>query len=587
MSLIKANAVQVGQSPTATQNFTLAVPSSPDGTIKLARGNAGATTQDVISVDASGNVSFAGTTGLGNISNSTAISTGSTTARSLANRFADVVNVLDFGADPTGVVDSSPAFLAAITLLKGPLGLYDGGTLYVPRGVYKVNQELYIASNPLPSGASYSSGINIWIKGDGPYSTVLDFASAPLGSNGIKFSNGGNCGVSDIAILNAPASGISLGDISGSTFQFTIKNVQCKFCGSHGIDAPKTYLGTIEDCWLEGNQAHGLNLDGFHTSMNISRVSAPGNKGNGYTLNGVIYSSFTACAADSNDFAGYQVSNCHGVTFDGCGCESNKRDGWFLQTSNALAAGIPAESQNIKGVVFNGCVALFNSVSSASTYGNFIRATTQDSRPIEIIVNGGSSSQNVLSNTSFLLFAYSGDISIVKDFVHIGTTSDTISTGIINEFIKQNGSQIYQHNPAITSEISNKSPYTSGNTYYSDFRINGATQGYISYNGSNIVYATTSDYRLKENIETIQSPIDKVNQLNPVEYTWKSNNKKSNGFLAHELKKVIPNAVIGDKDEVNEQGEPVYQCVDYSLIVPTLVAAIKELSAKVEALESK
>jgi hypothetical protein len=45
--------------------------------------------------------------------------------------------------------------------------------------------------------------------------------------------------------------------------------------------------------------------------------------------------------------------------------------------------------------------------------------------------------------------------------------------------------------------------------------------------------------------------------------------------------------VLGDKDEVNKQGEPLYQCVDYSLIVPTLVAAIKELSAKVEALESK
>jgi hypothetical protein len=56
MSLIKANAVQIGQSPTATQNFTLAVPSSPNGTIKLARGNSGATTQDVISVNASGNI---------------------------------------------------------------------------------------------------------------------------------------------------------------------------------------------------------------------------------------------------------------------------------------------------------------------------------------------------------------------------------------------------------------------------------------------------------------------------------------------------------------------------------------------------
>ena len=58
MSLIKSNAVQIGQSNDATENFTLAVPPSPDGTIKLARGNSGATTQDVISVDASGNVGF-------------------------------------------------------------------------------------------------------------------------------------------------------------------------------------------------------------------------------------------------------------------------------------------------------------------------------------------------------------------------------------------------------------------------------------------------------------------------------------------------------------------------------------------------
>jgi len=56
MSLLKANSVQIGQSATATQNFTLSVPSSPDGTIKLARGNSGATTADILSVDASGNV---------------------------------------------------------------------------------------------------------------------------------------------------------------------------------------------------------------------------------------------------------------------------------------------------------------------------------------------------------------------------------------------------------------------------------------------------------------------------------------------------------------------------------------------------
>lgn len=106
MSLIKSNSVQVGQSPTATQNFTLAVPSAPDGTIKLARGNAGATTQDVLSVDASGNID-----GL-------VKSTGSTTERTLANRFADVVNVRDFGAkgDFNGLTgtDDTAAFQAAL-----------------------------------------------------------------------------------------------------------------------------------------------------------------------------------------------------------------------------------------------------------------------------------------------------------------------------------------------------------------------------------------------------------------------------------------------------------------------------------------
>jgi hypothetical protein len=58
MSLLKANSVQIGQSATATENFTLSVPSSPDGTIKLARGNSGATTADVLTVDASGNVTL-------------------------------------------------------------------------------------------------------------------------------------------------------------------------------------------------------------------------------------------------------------------------------------------------------------------------------------------------------------------------------------------------------------------------------------------------------------------------------------------------------------------------------------------------
>jgi len=59
MSLIKSNSIQIGQSSTATQNFTISVPSSPDGTIKLARGNSGATTADIFSVNGSGAITGA------------------------------------------------------------------------------------------------------------------------------------------------------------------------------------------------------------------------------------------------------------------------------------------------------------------------------------------------------------------------------------------------------------------------------------------------------------------------------------------------------------------------------------------------
>lgn len=58
MSTLKANNIQIGQSATATQNFVLAVPTTPDGTVKLARGNQGATTQDILSVDSSGKIAL-------------------------------------------------------------------------------------------------------------------------------------------------------------------------------------------------------------------------------------------------------------------------------------------------------------------------------------------------------------------------------------------------------------------------------------------------------------------------------------------------------------------------------------------------
>ncbi len=112
----------------------------------------------------------------------------------------------------------------------------------------------------------------------------------------------------------------------------------------------------------------------------------------------------------------------------------------------------------------------------------------------------------------------------------------------------------------------------------------------IHRNSSNqMVYGGTSDYRLKENNVAISDSLTKIKSLKPYEFNWKElPDTKVLGFFAHELQEVVPQAVTGTKDEMYEDDDtkPKYQNVDNSHIVPLLVAAVQELTAKVEALEA-
>ncbi len=112
----------------------------------------------------------------------------------------------------------------------------------------------------------------------------------------------------------------------------------------------------------------------------------------------------------------------------------------------------------------------------------------------------------------------------------------------------------------------------------------GGTAGYINQTGTTTVaYTTTSDYRLKENITPMTGALAKVAQLKPVTYKWKSDGLDSEGFIAHELAEVCPQAVVGEKDAVDADGNPKYQGIDTSFLVATLTAAIQELKAEFDA----
>jgi len=111
--------------------------------------------------------------------------------------------------------------------------------------------------------------------------------------------------------------------------------------------------------------------------------------------------------------------------------------------------------------------------------------------------------------------------------------------------------------------------------------------GQIYTTGSTTTYATSSDYRLKHDVQPMTSGLAAVSALKPITYKWNIDNSRGEGFIAHELQAVIPHAVTGEKDAVNKDGSIKPQGVDYSKIVVHLVAAIQELEARLAALEAK
>ncbi len=125
----------------------------------------------------------------------------------------------------------------------------------------------------------------------------------------------------------------------------------------------------------------------------------------------------------------------------------------------------------------------------------------------------------------------------------------------------------------------------------------GVGRGTIKNNTSSTQYNTSSDYRLKENEVEISDGFERVKKLKPYKFNWKNRpDTIVDGFFAHEVEGIVEDCVDGTKDELytetNEElkikaGDPKYQQMDNSKLVPLLTAAIKEAISKIEVLETK
>ena len=123
---------------------------------------------------------------------------------------------------------------------------------------------------------------------------------------------------------------------------------------------------------------------------------------------------------------------------------------------------------------------------------------------------------------------------------------------------------------------------SAGNALGLSFYNNGNNVGTIYYNTSSTAYNTSSDYRLKENEVSISDGITRLKSLKPYRFNFKVDPDKTvDGFFAHEVAPVIPEAVTGEKDAEDMQQ------MDQSKLVPLLTAALQEAIAKIETLETK
>jgi len=123
------------------------------------------------------------------------------------------------------------------------------------------------------------------------------------------------------------------------------------------------------------------------------------------------------------------------------------------------------------------------------------------------------------------------------------------------------------------------------------YNSSGTLAGSISLptgTSTTTAFNTSSDYRLKENVDYTWDATTRIKQLKPARFSWISDDTNTlvDGFIAHEVSDIVPEAVAGEKDAIDEEGNPAYQGIDQSKLVPLLVKTIQELEARITTLEN-
>ena len=228
----------------------------------------------------------------------------------------------------------------------------------------------------------------------------------------------------------------------------------------------------------------------------------------------------------------------------------------------------------------------YNAIASSNSYMAVYANTYYDGTNFKYVSTAGASTYTQNGGAHYWSVASSGtagnNITFTQAMV-IDASGNLLvgtSTGTTN------GGYYFAVGSSSSFDTGHATGTASGATFQR-YTYASSVIGSITQTGTTaVLYNTTSDYRLKNDVTPIQNALATVEALNPVSFTW-VDGRKDDGFIAHELQTILPNCVTGEKDAMNEDGTPKYQQMDNSGVIPFLVKAIQELNAKVDALEAQ